>query len=531
MSSPRDLPIPGSLLLVDEHAAGGDGEIILHPTPSRDVNDPLNWSPMRKQIAFAMLVVYTVTSGFAACSLYSVLTPLSEEKGIPLSTLNAGTGYMFLLLGWGGIITQPLALTFGKRPMYMASQIGHLGCVIWMVYINSEAQWLANKVLQGLFTAPIEMLIEVSIADMFFAHERGFYMGLYATALYGGNFLAPVWAGFANDGLGWKWVFWLSAIQLGVGTFILFLFQEETNYNRGTTELGEQHGGRRSDSEADAGDDEKGDKVERTVSVAAGRPPLEGTPYTFTYKLRLYRETYTTLSTLVAQAYRPILLWRYPVVVWSGFLYGSSLVWYNVFNATASMVLTENYNFRASMVGLSYLGPTIGACVAAVWSGWAADKFLLWDARRKGGIREPEDRLWLLALNAILLPAGLILWGVGAANHIHWFGLVFGGGLVAFTSASAGAFAINYVLDSYKDLGGEVILSIILIRNSLSFAIGYGITPWLNMGLQNTFITAAMVGMLIYGSFFIVIKFGKGWRKASRESYWRMVESSVMPSH
>lgn len=419
--------------------------------------------------------------------------------------------------------------------MFIVSAIGHLATVIWQVYISSEGMWHANKVLQGLFTAPIEMLIEVSIADLFFAHERGFYMGLYATALYGGNFLAPVWAGFANDTLGWKWVFWLSAMMLGILIVVLFFGMEETNYNRGTTELGEKHDSNRTAGsigiETPTHEDDK-DKDLTTVTIGDNsRPQLEGTEYTYLHKIALYRQRYTTWSTLWAQVYRPIFFFRYPVVLWCGLLNGCALIWYNVLNATASLILTENYNFTASMVGLFYLGPTIGACISSAWSGWAADKWLLYYTRKRGGIREPEDRLWLLTLNAILLPAGLILWGVGAANHVHWFGLVIGGLLVAFTSASGGAFALNYVLDSYKDLGGEVVLTTILIRNSFSFSIGYGITPWLNMGLQNTFITAAFVGMALYGSFIIMTTWGKRFRKNSRKSYWAYVESSVMPHH
>lgn len=45
----------------------------------------------------------------------------------------------------------------------------------------------------------------------------------------------------------------------------------------------------------------------------------------------------------------------------AGFQYGTCLVWYNVLNATCSLILSEKpYNFRASFVGLTYLGPLIG---------------------------------------------------------------------------------------------------------------------------------------------------------------------------
>ena len=50
--------------------------------------------------------------------------------------------------------------------------------------------------------APIESLCEISITDIYFTHERGAYMGLYALMLAGSSFLAPVLAGFINDGQG-----------------------------------------------------------------------------------------------------------------------------------------------------------------------------------------------------------------------------------------------------------------------------------------------------------------------------------------
>lgn len=50
--------IPGTVHLVDldhtmhtRHAANGDRDIVLDPTPSNDPNDPLNWTPRRKLMA------------------------------------------------------------------------------------------------------------------------------------------------------------------------------------------------------------------------------------------------------------------------------------------------------------------------------------------------------------------------------------------------------------------------------------------------------------------------------------------------
>jgi hypothetical protein len=55
--------IPGTVLLVDvdhvsrsEHLENGD--IVLVPTPSQDLNDPLNWSKARKVLAIVCTSLY-----------------------------------------------------------------------------------------------------------------------------------------------------------------------------------------------------------------------------------------------------------------------------------------------------------------------------------------------------------------------------------------------------------------------------------------------------------------------------------------
>lgn len=74
--------------------------------------------------------------------------------------------------------------------------------MIWVPHATTNGQWIGSKILQGFVGAPIESLCEISITDVYFAHERGTYMGLYAFMLSGSNFLAPVMAGFINQGQG-----------------------------------------------------------------------------------------------------------------------------------------------------------------------------------------------------------------------------------------------------------------------------------------------------------------------------------------
>lgn len=66
-----------------------------------------------------------------------------------------------------------------------------------------------------------------------------------------------------------------------------------------------------------------------------------------------------------------------------------------------------------------------GGCLGSVLAGPISDILSIALARRRGGIQESEDKLWLFLIAIVLMPSGLILWGVGGAHGIHWIGLCF----------------------------------------------------------------------------------------------------------
>lgn len=40
------------------------------------------------------------------------------------------------------------------------------GMVCWMPFIHSSGIWFANRIIMGILVSPIEMLVEISIADI-----------------------------------------------------------------------------------------------------------------------------------------------------------------------------------------------------------------------------------------------------------------------------------------------------------------------------------------------------------------------------
>jgi MFS family permease len=533
--------VPGTVYLVDVNGQAASAlhdasqqDIILSPRPSSDPNDPLNWTKSRKLLAVSMAYLYVFGTGIATSLQYSVLADITADTGISTANLVEGTGVMFLFFGWACLVWQPIALTFGRRGVYLITMLLTVPLMVWTAYSSSSPEWLAHRVLLGIVVSPIESLCEVTVLDLYFAHNRGTYMGLYVFILFGSNFLAPLVAGWFNDAYGWRWTMHLGAIVCAVCFVVIFFFMEETMYFRDTADECERVEPSKRNRSAKEEDAEKGTRTSSAPSPPASinecsQPDINAGWKKYTlFKLLPRRPTNVDMFRM---AYRPVLMiFRFPTVAWSGFLYGINLAWYNVLNGTASPVLSgARYNWSAALVGCIYTGPIIGAALASLWSGYVADWIALRLARTNNGVREPEHRLWVLAVSGIMSAAGLITWGVGADHEAHWVGLVFGLGMLTFGCVTGGSIAVSYNADCLKEIAGETTVSVMLIRNTIGFGFSYAITPWwTSQGSQNCFVTAGMVSLVCTFTFLVMIVWGKRLRRWSIPAYRRYTATAVM---
>jgi MFS family permease len=530
--------VPGTVLLVDvtsnEHGAPHD-EVVLNPKPSDDLEDPLNWRPARKVTTVCMAYLYVFGTGIATSLQYSVLNDITRDTGISTANLVQGTGLMFLFFGWACLIWQPLALAYGCRGVYLITMLFTIPMMEWTAYSSSSGEWIAHRVLIGVIASPIESLCEVTIFDLYFAHNRGTYMALYVFVLFGSNFLAPLVAGWFNDAYGWRWTMHLGSILCAVCFVVMFFFMEETIYFRQDTASQATIDG----LVVDGAEGKRTVSSEKNSSPVTAESTASGVPASVTaaqsntesgntstrwskYALFTLLPGRPSKVEILQMVYRPVLMiFQLPTVAWAGFLYGINLAWYNVLNGTTSPVLSNApYNWSSAQVGCVYAGPIIGAAVASLWSGNAADWIALHLARRNNGVREPEHRIWVLGASGIISAAGLMTWGIGAYHGVHWVGLVFGLGMLTFGCVSGGSIAVSYNVDCFKSIAGETTVSIMVIRNTIGFGISYAITPWWQtQGLQNCFITAGMISLACTLTFLPMIWCGKQLRRWSIPAY------------
>lgn len=121
---------------------------------------------------------------------------------------------------------------YGKRFVLLFSLSCALAGTIWGGYATSYDSLLGARILQGLSVAMFESVVFSIIGDLYYVHERGVRVAIITTSIVGISNLPPILAGKIATSLGWRWVFWLLAIFLGVGLLLALIFGWETAYVR-----------------------------------------------------------------------------------------------------------------------------------------------------------------------------------------------------------------------------------------------------------------------------------------------------------
>jgi MFS family permease len=142
------------------------------------------------------------------------------------------TGLYMLGLGLGSVVASPTAILWGKRPVYLGAIILFTLASIWCALSPSYASLVVARIVQGVAVSPVECLPSATIAEIFFLHERAYRLGVYTLLLLGGKNLIPLVSAVIVQSLGWRWVFWITAIVVGFCFFLIFFFVPETFWDR-----------------------------------------------------------------------------------------------------------------------------------------------------------------------------------------------------------------------------------------------------------------------------------------------------------
>lgn len=337
----------------------------------------------------------------------------------------------------------------------------------WSARMQTVTDIMLVNIFSCLVGALSEVLAQMTVADLYFVHERGLMNSVYVWTMMVGIDLSPLAGGYVVESQGWRWVWWWMVILFG-GGLVAFLFgYEETKY----AAPAEGHPVSENADDQHAKEEKEKEDIEATLPAESrnGLSELQQQkqhlqsfhwvdntipPKPYTQKLKLWTPSPTPLTTAARHSYEPfIMLATIPALLFMSLVYGAMTAASNVTVTTLSSWMTKPpYNFNASQIGLMGIPPFVGTTIGVMISGPLSDRLILRLARSNDGVFEPEMRLWMAIVFVPFVPAGLLMFGVGLNDERHWALLAAGLGIVAFGTVPPSSVALTYLTDAYEDV-------------------------------------------------------------------------------
>jgi hypothetical protein len=127
----------------------------------------------------------------------------------------------------------------------------------------------------------------------------------------------------------------------------------------------------------------------------------------------------------------------------------------------------------------NYQQNLIGAFFGCIYSGPVCDLYVSVVTKRNGGYFTPEYRLYLMIIPLIFGPLGLLMWGIGLGDRLHWAVPAVGSGISTAVLCAVPNIGMTYVVDSYRPVAGEAMTGLTAFKNTVAFGFSFGVIPWI----------------------------------------------------
>ncbi|KAL8687747.1 MAG: hypothetical protein Q9218_006171 [Villophora microphyllina] len=389
-------PEPGQL---DEVGVSKDG-MRLHPQPTADPLDPLNWSGFKKHTILAIVMYLYFMFTYITTTTVPSFPQLQDSLGISYSQVNWTVAIPALGLAVGPLFWSSLADIYGRRIIFMTGTIIAFAATIGAAASKDYGGYMAARFFQGFGVSPAATVGMAVVMDLFYEYERGQKLGLWVLAIDTGLLVGPIIGGFM-DLVSAEWIQWLTAILFAVLLVLEFLFMPETLYPRNymLDRMPLAHSG--------------GTDIEKI-----GQSKVDPAKVDLTRTTKLFFLNFRPVPGMRHpkpwdSVLRFILTFRYPIVV-AGVL-AFCFTWYWWILCIITMIPAAYVQYSPQIQGLLFLGLLLGTIFSEIFmSGRLSDYIVAKLAKKNGGVRLPEMRYVVVVADSL---ASLSAW-VHAASDI-----------------------------------------------------------------------------------------------------------------
>ncbi|KAI1803011.1 bicyclomycin resistance protein [Daldinia bambusicola] len=485
---------PGDAALAssnDGEDSDSDPNIVWWNGPD-DVANPYNWPTWRKVLNCGLISGMTFVSPLAS-SIFAPGVPQVVAEFHSTSLEIAAFVVSVYVLGFaaGPMLFAPLSEIYGRVILYHIGNLGFIAFQVGCALSPTLNALIVFRFFAGVFGSVAITNGGGTIADMITQERRGAAMAVFSIGPLLGPIVGPVAGGFLTAAEGWRWSFWLLAI-IGGFLSIVMVFSLKESYapvilERKAAKLRKETGNELLRSKLDAGLSPK-DYFKRGII----RP----------FKMLFLSPIIAITSLYMAVTY--------------GYLY--------LMFTTMTEVFQGYYGFSTSTVGLAFIGLGVGSMIGIFLFSATSDRYIQKKAAEadaksqatgqpKGGMK-PEYRLPLLPLGALLIPAGLFIYGWTAEYKVHWIVPIIGTCVVGIGNILVFMGIQLYLVDAFTIYAASAIACNTIVR-SLAGAVlplaGLPMYDKLGIGWGNS--TLGFIAVALFPVSLGIIKYGEWLRK------------------
>ncbi|KAH9427881.1 hypothetical protein MCOR27_002314 [Pyricularia oryzae] len=412
----------------DDTGTGATIDVWWEDPEQDDPANPLNWPNRKKWLNILTISVIA----FLVPLVSSMLAP-----GIPAvmqdyhtdSTSFATFAVSIFVLGFacGSLILPPLSEMHGRVVVYHATNALFLLFTAACGLAPGESTLLAFRFLSGFAGVASITIGSGTIADLMPREQRGRAVSIWSVGTILGPMVGPIIGGYVADVLGWRWMFWIMAIVVGLVSIFAFFVLEETY-------------------------------APVLLERKAAKLKKENNTSNFIYRSRLASDL-TPRDLFAKSIVRPtkMLLCR-PIVTivctYVAILYGTLYLLFS----TYSFVFSEVYGFTSTGTGLVFLAGGLGTLAGLPYIAHFSDRSI--KTRAAAGEPVPaEARLTRIITvpGALAFPLGLFMYGWTVEMRAHWIVPQIGTAITGFGSILIFVAMQTYLIDAFEGHAASVV--------------------------------------------------------------------------
>lgn len=337
---------------------------------------------------------------------------------------------------------------------------------------------------------------------------------MYTASLNFGVSIGIIASGLITIDLSWRYIYWVAAALIGSLTIVVYFTMPETSYNRSQP-----------DTTTESANPTSKDKLKNAFDDRQTPSHTEPAQPTYLSSLRLYRGPLTS-EPFTKLLLRPIILFALPPVLWATLVMSVTIGFLVAITSNFATAFSSTYSFSAWQSGLCFLAGLLGSGFGIIFGGPLSDAIANALTKRNGGLREPEFRLPALTIGLVTTPVSLALYGTSLQHAWHWTIPTIAMGLLNFSIAQATNVSLVYIVDSYRPIAGETVVTQLALKSAFGFLLSFYTNPWIDrVGYQDAFGTMAGIAGFVLMFWVVFYVWGKGIRHKSLD--WPIVRACV----